>query len=408
VVLTTPLIEVLKTNFPDCTIHFVCLPVCAELLKPDKRIEKIISFDKRGADSGWHGVYAFAKRLAAETYDGAIVPHRSARTAIIIKLSGVPKTITFDKSTLSLLYTNRVAYQPFIHEVERNLSLLQPLGISSHYVPPKLFASDAAVASVGKMLATVGKKPYAVIAPASTWATNMWTAEGFASLAQNLAAKNFAVILIGSKDDVALCNRIAGASSSVLNLAGKTTLSEAVEVLRGATFAVTNDSGPLHLAQAVDCRTRGSEAERRFMIRRPRTEEIGGREERIEAIARLWLHTERDRLHGRNCHRWLAVGGGVGAGLVRGSRLAKDDDRGDDRDGRGPGIGHGGNTDFREQGVDPLKDKLTDRRAEKFGTLAPVEFPQKVVEVTLRGLLIALEADDPVHRFVAHGAQWGF
>jgi heptosyltransferase-2 len=255
VVLTTPLIEVLKTNFPDCTIHFVCLPVCAELLKPDKRIEKIISFDKRGADSGWHGVYAFAKRLAAETYDGAIVPHRSARTAIIIKLSGVPKTITFDKSTLSLLYTNRVAYQPFIHEVERNLSLLQPLGISSHYVPPKLFASDAAVASVGKMLATVGKKPYAVIAPASTWATNMWTAEGFASLAQNLAAKNFAVILIGSKDDVALCNRIAGASSSVLNLAGKTTLSEAVEVLRGATFAVTNDSGPLHLAQAVDCRT---------------------------------------------------------------------------------------------------------------------------------------------------------
>jgi ADP-heptose:LPS heptosyltransferase len=91
----------------------------------------------------------------------------------------------------------------------------------------------------------------AVIAPGTIWETKHWSSEGFAQVARHLAQKNFAVVLIGSKGERAVCQRVADAARGAVNLAGATTVSELAAIMRRAAICITNDSGPMHLAVAL-------------------------------------------------------------------------------------------------------------------------------------------------------------
>ncbi len=62
--------------------------------------------------------------------------------------------------------------------------------------------------------------------------------------------QGFAVMLAGSPREHALCAQIAGDAPGVINLAGKTSLTELVALVDRASLCVTNDSGPMHLAVA--------------------------------------------------------------------------------------------------------------------------------------------------------------
>jgi heptosyltransferase-2 len=64
--------------------------------------------------------------------------------------------------------------------------------------------------------------------------------------------RNFAVVLIGSKGECGICQQVAEAAPGAVNLAGLTTLSELAAIVRRAAICITNDSGPMHLAVALD------------------------------------------------------------------------------------------------------------------------------------------------------------
>jgi hypothetical protein len=83
----------------------------------------------------------------------------------------------------------------------------------------------------------------------------------------------------------------------------------------------------------------------------------------------------------------------------------KDDDGGHHCHGGRPGIGHCWHAYLGENRMDPIHQEFSDRGAQKFCPLALLEFHQEVIKVSLAWLLVALEADDPVHRFVTHGAR---
>jgi len=63
--------------------------------------------------------------------------------------------------------------------------------------------------------------------------------------------KSFAVTLIGSERERALCDEVTKLAPGAINLAGETTLSELAALISRATVCVTNDSGPMHLAVAL-------------------------------------------------------------------------------------------------------------------------------------------------------------
>jgi lipopolysaccharide heptosyltransferase II len=98
----------------------------------------------------------------------------------------------------------------------------------------------------------IGKaKPLVVLAPGTNWDTKQWRRDGFAEVARHLLQKQFAVALIGADGERALCAEVATLAPGAVNLAGETTLLELAALLRRSTICVTNDSGPMHLAVAL-------------------------------------------------------------------------------------------------------------------------------------------------------------
>lgn len=254
VILTTPLIEVLKKKYPDAIIDFITIPKSKNLLETNPHIRNLIIYDKREKDRGIRGIFKFSKFISSEKYTICITPHRSLRSAILTRSSGATLRIGFDLTAWKGAFTHLVFYKTDIHEIERNLSLLNTLGIKSDRIPPVLYADNEDVVHVNKVLNDAGIKnnstPLA-LAPGSIWPTKRWPEEYFEKLCQIIAQKAGNIVLIGGEDDRPLCERISHTSEAATSVAGKLSLRQTYHLLKSCSALLTNDSAPLHLGQAA-------------------------------------------------------------------------------------------------------------------------------------------------------------
>lgn len=257
-ILTLPVTQALRRSFPGHRITVVAIPAAAAVLRDHPSIDAVIVYDKRGADRGIGGFWQLVRRLRQAGAGTAIVPHRSLRSALAVFLARIPRRIGFDRSAGRLLFTDVVRYDAAAHEVDRNLALLGPCGITDAAVRiPVLPASEADRAVVDRWLQERGCRPGETlvgIAPGSVWFTKRWPARHFAHLVAALSRDGIRTVLAGGEEDRDLCQGIAEAAApglTVLNAAGAFTLRQSGELFRRCSVIVTNDSAPLHLAGAV-------------------------------------------------------------------------------------------------------------------------------------------------------------
>lgn len=251
VILTLPVAQVLKREKPDAIIDFLCIPSTSELLINNPFINEVIIYNKR--KSGVKGLFGIAKKIRNENYDVIISPHRSFRSSLIAFLSGCKNTISFDKSDMSSMYKQTVEYVTGIHEIQRNLKLLEPLGIiENKIIKPELFPSDDDKSDIDSLLREKGiaEGRFVCIAPGSIWFTKRYPKEKYLKLIDTLSRKGIPVFIIGGKDDEELGEYLSG-HENVFNMAGKLSLLESAELIKRAKLLVTNDSAPLHISNAV-------------------------------------------------------------------------------------------------------------------------------------------------------------
>ncbi len=238
VVLTTPLIRTLQENFPGSEVLFVGRPFIGELFKGWKGL-KLLPFSK-----GFFESFRIAKRIRG--YDVAIVPHRSLRSALVILASGIPVRIGFDRSEFPLAFTHRVKHSWDLHEVDRNLKLLEPLGCSKLLRDPWLPMSEGEKRSVLEKF-SLEEKSYLVVSPFSNFPLKEWALEEWAKLIKELG-KKIEVVVTGTDGKRA---ELLSKEVRFLNLAGKTSLRELMGIIGGARGVVSNDSSPVHIANAL-------------------------------------------------------------------------------------------------------------------------------------------------------------
>jgi heptosyltransferase-2 len=96
-------------------------------------------------------------------------------------------------------------------------------------------------------------KPVLALCPGAEFGpAKQWPEEYYAGIAKNWLEQEWHVWLFGSANDVAVCDRVnALAGDGCHNLAGRTSLAEAIDLLAMAAFVVTNDSGLMHVAAAL-------------------------------------------------------------------------------------------------------------------------------------------------------------
>lgn len=243
VLLAEPLVRRLAERHSG-PLDLLTTPAAAPLLGNHPQLREVLCFDKRGKDRGFGGLRRLAKVLRARGYQRVYCSHRSWRTALLLRMAGIPERIAYANASASFLYTELIPYPKDLHEVERSLAL----GGGGVWERPQMFPSVAEQAKAADLLPQAGA---IALAPGSVWATKRWPAEHFRTLAQALIADGHQVVLLGSPDDRALTASIGGDLEGVLDLAGACQLRESFAVLQRCAAIVTNDSLPLHLGTAA-------------------------------------------------------------------------------------------------------------------------------------------------------------
>ncbi len=244
IVLTLPLLKALKKYRPDIELLFLTTLVGKSLLDDQHIIDKVIVYDKKGIDKGIKALLDKVKEVRTYHVDTVISPHRSLRSGIISLFSGAGNRIGYSLPHLIPFYNVRVNRDKGMHEIDRILSLLNPVQIhvakGERY--PSLEIKDA-----------IRNDKLVGIAPGSTWGTKQWTEDGYATLIRQLDEKGYSIELIGSSNDKMVADKIkAIAGVKVNDMVGKTDLKELIKLLSSLRLLVTNDNGAMQVAQAVN------------------------------------------------------------------------------------------------------------------------------------------------------------
>ncbi len=244
VVLTLPLLMGLAREYGP--VDVLTTPAAASLLQHHPAVRQVIPFDKRGRDRGPVGLLRMGRRLRAERYARAYLPHGSLRSAALALLSGASARIGFVGAAGSLSYTARHP-RPEGHESARLQSL--QAGATEPIPPaPWLALTDAARDEASGWLGARGvPERFVVLAPGSRWGSKRWPY--YAELA---AALEVGLVVVGSGEDREAGEQIvAAAPGHGWNAAGELSLMGSAALVARAALVVSNDSVPLHLATAL-------------------------------------------------------------------------------------------------------------------------------------------------------------
>jgi lipopolysaccharide heptosyltransferase I len=255
VVHSLPFLNALKERFPKAEIHWVIAKGFEDLLTGHPMVKKIWIINKdmwkklSQIRSSIQEIRILLKELRKERYDIAIDLHGLLRSGVITGATGSPVRIGFQEAREGsrFFYTHKVKGGRDIHAVDRYLKIAALLGCD---ISDVCFPFPLSFNSTLHTPHSALSEDYAVIAPGARWKTKRWPPENFGELSSRLP---LSTVIIGSKGDMDTAREVVALSGGkAVSLAGKTNLKELIEVIRKAQFFISNDSGPMHIAAALD------------------------------------------------------------------------------------------------------------------------------------------------------------
>ena len=202
--------------------------------------------------------HRLARELAERRYSQAIVLPNSFKSALVPFFAGIALRTGFvGEARWGLLNDARRLHKRALPlMVERFAALAEARNEEPKrpITAPRLEVNPADRAGTLAKLGLAADRPIAVLCPGAEYGpAKRWPAKYFAELARKLADADYAVWLAGSDKDAALGEEITRESTrACINLCGRTTLAEAIDLMSCAALVVSNDSGLMHIAAALD------------------------------------------------------------------------------------------------------------------------------------------------------------
>jgi heptosyltransferase-2 len=280
-IMTLPALQRLRETRPAARITLLTPEKLANLWTDQPAFDNVLAFAPTAS------IWQIARLLRAQRFDVAIAFPNSVRSALELWLAGVPRRIGLARGWRGIFLTDSLPPRPgavsmhkrsdaevrkalatgqaaspipaAAHHIHDYLYLTSRLGASSEalaprlFVPPRRVQDASAKFGVAQEAIWFGLNPGAEYGPAKRWPV-----ERFIETAVALcAAESCRWLVFGGAGDKDLTDRVtreiqaAAGPGSAINLAGKTSLAESAALFTRCRAVLTNDTGPMHLADAV-------------------------------------------------------------------------------------------------------------------------------------------------------------
>ena len=251
-ILMTPLIRALREGLPESEIHVACKAKYVDIFTENTYIDRVHMLH----GGGFRKLLRMLMRLRGERYDIVIDAHGVLRSRFLFHLLPAAHRITIEKEHTKklLLIGGKVnLYGDIVSQSSRYLKIAKRLGLKARDLPTELPIPATAGERVGELLVRGGIawKTIVAVAPGARWETKRWPAAHFAELVGALSERGIGTILIGGEEEIQLGAHIAGLCPGTLDLTGRLSILETGAALKHCDCLVTNDSAPLHIAEAV-------------------------------------------------------------------------------------------------------------------------------------------------------------
>ncbi len=258
IVLSSPLIRVLRRHFPDCQIDYLVKAEFADLVRHNPWINRVLELPVNGT---FHDLRRLRHTLAEQRYDLLIDIHDSLRSRLLCL--GLGPTVRVNKRKLARFLLVKLKWDcygslggsPAV--AERYLETMQEFGLQDDGGGLDLTVPEDILRRARDLLGDAGRTRFIGICPAAKHGNKMWLKERFAETAAALASQNGdGVVVFGSGQETAQCQEItdmirrACPSVPVFNLAGRASLLEAAAAMDRCSVVIANDTGLMHIAAA--------------------------------------------------------------------------------------------------------------------------------------------------------------
>ena len=252
ILLTTAFIRQTRIQFPDSRIDFVVKKKFAGLVQFNPHLNHVYQFDET---QGLKGLLGLRKHIKKKKYDYVLDLHNNLRSRILT-FNLPSKIFRIKKNKIKralLVYFKINLFEQIVSVAEKYLAVGRALDIKDDHHGLELYWKDRHVKAVEKKISyRVLKNGFIALAPGAGFKTKQWPVEYFRLLIQKLEKETkFKIVLLGSAAEKEQFRPLV-TSENVLNLAGKLNLLESAIVLNRARFLISNDSGLMHMATAVN------------------------------------------------------------------------------------------------------------------------------------------------------------
>ncbi len=255
-IMSLPSIYSIKKNFPNAQIWVAAREWLKDIFLNSDYITGVIPLLKENSYSNF---YKNIHKLKIENFDIGILFTNSFSSALLFFLANIPQRWGYAKEGRGVFLTKAIKLKNKFqkHQIFYYLNLLDKLGLKIENPILHLKVNKEEIEWVNKTLKQLkisSKSLIIGINPGSFYGSaKRWPTENFAKLATKFVTELKAeVFIFGSKKEESIGNRIYSlANKKIYNFIGKTNLRELIALISKCNLFITNDSGPMHIANAL-------------------------------------------------------------------------------------------------------------------------------------------------------------
>jgi len=246
VLLTTPLVRVLRARHADARLVFVTKAAMTPLVADNPHLSDVV-----GLEPG-ESIRSLARRLAAFEPARGLDLHGSLRSAALRVLVRCPwRGYSKRKLARGVLVSTKIdLYGSDVPVAERYFEAARGLDVRPDGAAPEFFIGQTATGWARQWLGEqrLGDQRFAVLAPGAAHFTKRWPLDRWQAMAAQLVDRGFSLVTVGGADDRPLGEALAPLA---VNVAGTLSLQQTGALLARARFVVSGDTGVMHMATGV-------------------------------------------------------------------------------------------------------------------------------------------------------------